>query len=419
MNIDKIKNKKYRLKNFYYIFSIITFIALFVFCTRSYIPNEISVFNNEQKTINLPSTIFSVTDTDEAITVSTNTDKKTILENTSSNDSKVTVNFLGIPIKKTNVNVLSSKTLIPSGKSVGINIKTNGVMVLGTGAIIDDEGQSVKPWENKLMSKDIILEANGSKVHSKEDLSNIINQSNKIDFLIERDNEQMHVEIIPVQSLTDNTNKIGVWVRDGTEGIGTLTYINTTTNKFGALGHGVLDVDTNQLMPVSNGKILESQITTINKGEKGSPGELIGHISNTELGEVSVNTSHGIYGTWTSTEPQGEEMEIALKDEIQLGTAYILCDIGNNGVQQYKITIEDINLNSKDEKGMVIRITDENLLKSTNGIIQGMSGSPIIQNNKIIGAVTHVFVQDPAKGYGIFIENMLNQEKEMTTLQNQ
>ncbi len=412
MNLINKNDIKHKIPKPFYFLSILIFITFFIFCARSYIPNEVSIFKNDKNILNLPAPVFSVSNEEASVLASTNFDQKSF-ENFSEENSKVTVKFLGIPIKSTDVKVLNSKKLIPSGKSIGINIKTKGVLVLGTGSVTDKDGNVIKPWEDKLKAKDIILEANGININSKEALMDIIDTSDNIEFLIVRNDKKETVTVQTVKSVVDERNKIGVWVRDGTEGIGTLTYINPTSMKFGALGHGVLDVDTNQLMPVSSGSLMDSKITTINKGEKGSPGELIGQISNKVQGEILKNTTHGIYGNWTDTSSLGIEVEIGLKNEVKLGPAYILCDIGSSGVQKYDIQIEDINLNSTDEKGMVIRITDENLLSKTNGIIQGMSGSPIIQNDKIIGAVTHVFVQDPTKGYAIFIENMLSQENQL------
>ncbi len=407
MNI--YRNKKYKTKRLSYISSIVILFILLVFVTRRYIPNEISVFTDEEKTTNLSSNFFSIDNT-ETVIASNSSDKKITLENSTSTDEIITVKLLGIPIKSTKVKPIDSKKLIPSGENIGINIKTDGIMVLGTGSVTDSNGDIRKPWENKLQPKDILLKANDTTLTSKEQLTEIISTSENIDFLLERNGSIINASVNPVVALSDNKNKIGVWVRDGTEGIGTLTYINPDTNAFGALGHGVLDVDTNELMPVKSGHILDSNVTTINKGEKGNPGELVGKISSTQLGNILTNTNHGIYGEYTSQIDLSKLMDVGLRDDVKLGDAYLLCDIGD-GVNQYTIDIEDINLKSMDEKSMVIRITDDTLLNKTNGIIQGMSGSPIIQDNKIIGAITHVFVQDPTKGYAIFIENMINEEK--------
>ncbi len=409
MNFYKNKNK---FKQPFYVFSIIILLIALVVFTRRYIPNEISILDNQQKNINLSSHLFSF-DNNETVIVNTSTDKKMILSTNATTDERITVKFLGIPIKSTDVKVINTNKLIPSGQSVGINIKTDGVMVLGTGPVTDKNGIICKPWEDKLKPKDILLKVNGNTLTSKEELTNFINTSKELNFLVKRNNEEINVTVTPVIALTDNSNKIGVWVRDGTEGIGTMTYINPTTNKFGALGHGVLDVDTSELMPVKTGNILKSNVSTINKGEKGTPGELIGTISTIKLGNIQKNTNHGLYGEYTAETNPSDEMQIGLREEIKVGSAYILCNVGD-GIQKYAIEVEDINLKSMDEKSMIIKITDPTLISKTNGIIQGMSGSPIIQNDKIIGAVTHVFVQDPTKGYGIFIENMLNEEKQIS-----
>lgn len=414
INDKRQKGKVNNGQNTIFIIVIIVMILGFIILTRNSMPNEISVFNNEAKMIDLQAKIFTLHDENQTMLVNATNDNSVSIENANEKDGKVTLRFLGIPIKSTDVNVLMTKELIPSGKNIGINIKTDGVMVLGTGVVTNENGENLKPWEDKLQPKDIIVKANGENVISKENLINVINENDKIDFIINRDGEIIEVTVYTVKSNVDGKNKIGVWVRDGTEGIGTLTYINTSSGNFGALGHGILDVDTGQLMQVLSGELLDSKVTTINKGSKGSPGELVGQISKKSDGEVILNTKHGIYGKWNSTDKLPEPMKVALKEEILIGEATILCEIDEEGVKEYKISIDEVNVKSADEKGMIIRITDETLLSKTNGIIQGMSGSPIIQNGKIVGAVTHVFVQDPTKGYGIFIENMLNEEKRIS-----
>jgi len=207
-------------------------------------------------------------------------------------------------------------------------------------------------------------------------------------------------------------------VRDSTQVIGTITYLDPNTGKFAALGHGILDVDTRKLMTVRYGDVMKTEIKSVKKGKKGLPGELIGDIKTDEvIGQVRLNNEYGLYGkldnpnSWSSL---GSPVKIGLQNEVEEGPAVIISNVDGITAKEYDIYIESINKNSQDDsKGMVIRITDEELLEKTNGIVQGMSGSPIIQNNKLVGAVTHVFVQDPSKGYGIFIEKMLQQEKGM------
>ena len=324
------------------------------------------------------------------------------------------VSLMGIPIKNVTVSVLPNTKLIPCGNSVGVRIDTEGVMVLGIGTVIGEDGKEYEPSKNILKPGDMILKVNNTDIDSKETLINCIENNDNLNIQIKRDNIIQNVNINCIKG-ENGKNKIGVWVRDSTQGIGTLTYINPDTKYFGSLGHGIVDVDTKEIMDVKDGKIMKSEIIDIKKGEKGSPGELVGNINKTEnIGEITNNTNVGIYGKITDDKfiENKEAIPIGFKDSVQIGKASILCNIDGNNVEEYDIEIESINkYNIDNSKSMVIKITDERLLEKTNGIVQGMSGSPIIQNGKIIGAVTHVFVNEPSKGYGIFIENMLEAEK--------
>lgn len=333
-------------------------------------------------------------------------------------NAEVSLSLFGIiPIKTVSVQVIPQMELIPCGNTVGVTMSTEGVMVLGTGYINNTEEEAVEPAKGILKSGDLILMAEGIELKTKEDLADAIekNAGKDINLTIMRDGEKMKVKVTPVKSFDDNSYKIGAWVRDSTQGIGTITYFNPQTNAFGALGHGVYDVDTKKLMTIKEGSITESHLTGIKKGEKGSPGELMGDvIKNNVLGEIIANTEFGLYGKIDKNKENyfgSESYPIGLQHEVQEGRAYILTNIDGKGVKKYEVEIESINKYSNNvDKGMVVKITDESLLNITNGIVQGMSGSPIIQDGKLIGAVTHVFVKDPAKGYGIFIESMLNKE---------
>lgn len=322
-----------------------------------------------------------------------------------------------IPLKIVKVDVISNLQLVPCGNAIGVRISTDGIMVLGTGQVNCDDGKAYEPGKGVIKSGDLILEANHLRLDNKEQLIEQIENSdgNEIPLKIKRDEEILQASVHPIKSIDDKTYKIGVWVRDSTQGIGTVTYYNPESGNFGALGHGILDVDTNQLMSVRQGDITASKITSIKKGKKGSPGELVGNIiSENILGNIKINTQYGIYGTVNNTIDdviRNKPMTIGVKQEVHEGKATILSNIIDNEIRQYDIYIQSVNhYNTDDSKGMIIKITDEKLLKDTNGIVQGMSGSPILQDGKLIGAVTHVFVQDPTKGYGIFIENMLKQE---------
>ncbi len=295
---------------------------------------------------------------------------------------------------------------------------TRGIMVLGTGYVNGTENKVYEPAKGILQAGDMILQAGGKILKNKEDLMQVVEQNGEksMEFLVDRNGVQQTVAITPVFSQEDNSCKIGIWVRDSTQGIGTITYFNPDNNTFGALGHGVYDVDTQELMQIKNGQITQSSIIDVKKGEKGEPGALTGNVGrDLVLGSIAINTEVGIYGTVEDGKQSyftGKKLPIALQQDIKEGKASILSNIEGEEVKEYDVEIESVNRYSKNEsKGMVIKITDEELLSKTGGIVQGMSGSPILQNDKIVGAVTHVFVNEPTKGYGIFIENMLKAEK--------
>lgn len=339
------------------------------------------------------------------------------IEATESGQATMTFNAFGVPLKKIVLDVAPIVEVIPCGMTIGVKISTEGIMVLGLGSVNGEDGSSHKPSEGILKSGDLILIANGEDLESKDQFIKIIEKcDDKINLKLRRDNELIDALITPVKSTDDNKKKIGVWVRDSTQGIGTVTYYNPSSGKFGALGHGILDVDTKRLMSVKSGEIRESEIVSVKKGQKGSPGELVGEIKRQIIGDVKVNTQFGIYGSMFGSPSKNfikEKMRIALQSEIHEGPATILSNITGQDIKEYDVYIESVNRHSSDDsKGLVVKITDPDLLSKTNGIVQGMSGSPIIQDGKLIGAITHVFVQDPTKGYGIFIENMLKYESE-------
>lgn len=324
---------------------------------------------------------------------------------------KVSCKLLGIiPIKEIQVNMVEKTRVIPGGMPVGIYMKTSGILVVGTGTVGGMDGLDYEPAVNIVQSGDYITGINGQPVETKEQLVDAVNEtgSSQVKLEILRDGEKTELQIAPVQTGKDEY-KLGIWVRDDTQGIGTLTYIDQQ-NRFGALGHGISDVDTGGLLGLKTGTLYKTDILSITKGEKGVPGELSGIIRYQQdqiLGVITENTNEGIFGTFLAG-TNSEEVEVAFKQEIEVGPASILCSVDGE-VKEYEIQVEKIYLNGKEaNKSIVIQVTDEELLNKTGGIVQGMSGSPILQNGKLIGAVTHVFVQDSTMGYGIFIENMLN-----------
>lgn len=327
--------------------------------------------------------------------------------------AQMTLSAFGVDIKQVSLDFLPSNEIVPCGATIGVQIKSEGIMVLGTGYVNSYDNQVVKPAEGVLKPGDVITKINDKEILSRIDFKDTIENSEGILYLnVLRDEEKVDIELLPVISKEDQKRKIGIWIRDGTRGIGTITYYNPDDLSFGALGHGIVDVDTKKLMNIKEGKMYKTIITNIKEGKRGTPGELVGDIISSEMiGNIDLNSELGIYGVVNSEDiyylPQ-DKMKIALQSEIVEGPATIRSNINGEQIEEFDIYIESVNRFSKDEsKGMVIKITDPDLIDKTGGIVQGMSGSPIIQNNKVVGAVTHVFVQDPTKGYGIFIENML------------
>lgn len=318
-----------------------------------------------------------------------------------------------IKYKEIKLDVIDTVELVPSGEPIGIYVKTDGVMVLGTSVIVGVDGMSYEPAVNKLKPGDYIIAIDGVAIDGKRELMKFIQESkgDTVILTVRRDENLIDVLLDPIETAIGEF-KIGTWIRDDTQGIGTLTFV-TTDNQFGALGHGITDIDTSLLMEVSDGEVYTAEIMSIVKGRNGSPGELIGLINQSEkfcVGTIDKNTNQGIFGDVAISSQFAATkgaLPIGLKQDVMLGDAVIRCNVDGE-INDYSIKIEKIDRsNSQLSKGLVIKITDERLLTMTGGIVQGMSGSPIIQDGKIIGAVTHVFIQDSTKGYGTFIENMI------------
>ena len=321
-------------------------------------------------------------------------------------------------LRDISVEVVDSSYIIPCGIPVGIYLKSDGVMVIGTTSVTDIDGVDWEPAKDIVKSGDYIVAFNGETVNSKEDLLSAIesNGNNDIILSIRRDSDVFDVRVIPVNT-GNNEYKLGIWVRDDTQGIGTLTYIDKDGG-FGALGHGISDTDIGEVVQVSEGTLYQSDIHSIVKGSFGNPGSLSGIIKYGEkyiYGEIYKNSSQGIFGVANEkllSEIESQPIAIGYKQDIKKDTAYIRCSV-NGECKNYEIKILDVNTaNNNHNKGIILQVTDEELLELTGGIVQGMSGSPIIQDDKLIGAVTHVFIQDSTKGYGIFIEDMISTQKQ-------
>lgn len=333
---------------------------------------------------------------------------------TESGSYQVDLKLLGITLKKIQVEAIENKRLMPGGMPVGIHISTNGVMILGTGEITDNQGKVCEPAKNIVKSGDYIYSIDGQSVSNIQEMTKIINESEgrALQLSVWRDDQLIDLIVQPVKTVA-NDYKIGVWIRDDTQGIGTLSFIDEN-NCFGALGHGITDIDTSLLIDIDSGGLYPASVYNIIKGENGNPGEMVGSIQysqNTRFGKITKNTSAGIFGTLYDdrqlTYDESQAMEIGLKQDLHIGQAYIRCAVDGT-VRDYEIQISSIDYNSHQKnKDFIIQITDPDLIEKTNGIIQGMSGSPIIQDGKFVGVVTHVFLNDCTRGYGIFIENML------------
>ena len=313
-----------------------------------------------------------------------------------------------IPIKSVHVEVTNDKTVTVCGSPFGIKMFTDGVLIVGLSRISTEHGFVCPAVDCGISEGDIICSVNDEKVYTNEDVALSISNSggSTLSMLIKRGEKMSTVSVTPVLN-TDGSYKIGVWVRDSSAGIGTLTFYDSETMGFAGLGHAVCDIDTGETLSLLSGEVVPATINKVKKGAAGTPGELCGSFASTEaMGTISQNGEAGVYGT-LSTVPDGAVFPIAPKQEVHEGTATILSTISGSKPKEYKISIEKISLAENTlTKNMIIKVTDPELLKATGGIVQGMSGSPIIQDGKLVGAVTHVFVSDPTRGYGIFAENM-------------
>lgn len=316
-----------------------------------------------------------------------------------------------IELKNSKVKVVDKKYVYPVGLPIGLYLKNQGVMIIDTGEIENKNGENVSPSKNIVRAGEYIIKFNDISVSNKAQLCYLINENKEKNIMltVKSEKEIRTVELKP-QLAKNGEYMLGIWVRDDSQGIGTMTFV-TEDNKYGALGHGISDIDTGKLLSSHNGTIYNANIWGIKKGEKGNPGGLCGSIiynKENEIGDIEKNNNCGIYGNFDKNlikKYNIRKREVAFHNEIKPGKAKVQF-IMDSEPEEYDIEIVEINQNIK-EKNMVIKITDKRLLNKTNGIVQGMSGSPIIQDGKVIGAVTHVMVNDPKKGYGIFIENMM------------
>lgn len=350
----------------------------------------------------------------------TQLDEKSVAEKTNKIDVDIKL-FGVIPITKTSVEVVDELHAVVLGNPFGMKLYTKGALVVDMTDIETNNGKCNPAKDAGIEKGDYILSVDGNEISTNEDLIAFVENSGgkslKVGIL--KNDKKKFVFLTPVISKETGTYKIGLWVRDSSAGIGTLTFYNPATNIICGLGHGICDEDTGELLTVNSGEILSASIFEIEKGESGKPGQLKGKITNDSLGEIKLNCQGGVYSYFTGELSSYQLTEIALKREVQNGEAQILCTIEGDTPQLYdcKISIKKNNFNAETQN-MVITITDEELLAKTGGIVQGLSGTPIIQNGKLIGAVTHVLVDDPTRGYAIFAENMLETARSVEQSEN-
>ena len=323
------------------------------------------------------------------------------------------------PIKDVKVNVVDVTTVVPSGMPFGIKMYTDGVLVVGMSDVDTPNGPKNPAKEAGIKVGDVLVMIDGKPVNTTEEVAAIIEKAGgrKMCFKIRRGNITFDMYFSCVKSVNENCYKAGLWVRDSSAGIGTMTFYIPGSNIFAGLGHAICDVDTGEPLPLATGEVVPARIYSIVKGISGEPGELRGGFEGGTMGQLSINCETGIYGTLNKTPILGQPVPVAMKQQVKAGPAKILTTISGTTPELYDIKIEQVRYNdSSPTRNMIISITDQRLLEKTGGIIQGMSGSPILQDGRLVGAVTHVFVNDPTKGFAIFAENML---KTANTVQQQ
>lgn len=397
---------------------IILFLIIYVYvCYVAYLPSSYIIMEGENLEINtlLGISLISKEGSDlQAVQTVSNINKNKI-EQIGKVDFSLNL-FNLFEIKDVSVNIIPKTSVVPVGEAIGMKLYTDGVLVVGMSEI---EGQ--RPYENSgIQEGDRIIQINENDINNTTELMQEVNSSygNEINIKYVHEEETITTSIKPAKN-SNNEYKLGLWVRDAAAGVGTLTFYEPSTGMFACLGHGILDVDTTELITIANGELVTTNIINIQKGEKGTPGEIRGTIeSGYTIGQISKNTAFGVYGvlnapSYLSISPS-DAIEVASREEIQIGQAEIICELENGNREHYTIEIQKIFIgNNEDNKSMLLKVTDERLLEKTSGIVQGMSGAPIIQNGKFIGAITHVLVNDPTMGYGVFADIMIKQMRQI------
>lgn len=383
------------------------------------IPNRLILFQGDSESLfSTNSALSSISPVVKRTSVASIQNNSRLI-GTGTGNSQVTLMMGNVPIKKVNVNVLPDIRVIPGGQSIGVKLNTVGVLVVGYHLVDSSKGQKSPGESAGIKVGDIITKINGNTIQEMNDVAPIVRNAGKdhktLQVSILRDHHKMQKQLTPIMDQDAHAYQIGLYIRDSAAGIGTLTFYDPKTMTYGALGHVISDMDTKKPIVVHDGKIVGSTVTSIQRGTGGHPGEKIAELSadRTVLGTVRENSPFGIFGKLDHVPKNSlttKPIPIAMNGEVKEGPAKIYTVVNGSKVMAFDIKIvSTVSQKFPSTKGLVLKITDPKLLKKTGGIIQGMSGSPIVQNGKLVGAVTHVFVNDPTTGYGVHISWMMDE----------
>ena len=414
MRVSERRKRRYQL----FLYAFLGFaLGMFLWASYSYyeqkIPNIIRIQAGTSQRIDLKVPASGVLNVDSDKVIALN-QPVTIVAGESPDTCQMELRLFGVlPLKSIDIEVIENTRLIPVGQPIGIYMKTQGVLVIDTGTFEGPQGQEQSPSVYKLQAGDYVMAMDGVAVTGKRQIKEYVENGNGRDIVLQvsRNEKIIQVRISPMQD-QNGVYKIGTWLRDSAQGIGTMTFLDEELH-FGALGHGINDTDTGELLQLGSGLLYHTEIVAIRKGERGTPGELTGIIEyqpEQVSGVIMSNTEEGIYGVASQAFADSittQALPVGLKQDVKEGDAHILCNIDGQA-RYYDVKITRLMPNAENlNRQIALTVTDEELLRLTGGIVQGMSGAPIIQDGRIIGAVTHVLVNDSTSGYGIFIENML------------
>ncbi|TKC20184.1 SpoIVB peptidase [Robertmurraya kyonggiensis] len=383
------------------------------------LPKEITLFEGQEFSFQKSQPV-SAEVKDDHLSVSVDDVDNTVSLNAKKyGKNEMLLELAGFPIKKVDVNVLKDFKVIPGGQSIGVKLNTVGVLVVGHHQVNTQEGKQSPGEAAGIKVGDIITKINGKQIEKMSDVAPFVQEAGEsgkpLKLEISRESGKISTELKPQKEKGEEKYKLGLYIRDSAAGIGTMTFYHPQSKRYGALGHVISDMDTKKPIVVEDGQIVRSTVTSIEKGSNGDPGEKLARFSSDKevIGDITRNSPFGIFGTLNREIENGvmdKALPIALSHQVKEGPAQILTVVDNDEVKPFDIEIvSTIPQKFPATKGMVIKVTDKELLEKTGGIVQGMSGSPIIQDGKVVGAVTHVFVNDPTSGYGVHIEWMLNE----------